>query len=201
MSLRAFARLTRAAIVPIRRVVVTLAVVVCVVGLGSMLAASLANRSGYQVLGMKTGSMRPTIDPGDLVIARAVRPSDIRNGDVITFRSPQGSHAPYTHRVVQTAYGPDGPRFQTKGDANAAPDAWTVRYQLEGWRMIYVLPRAGLLLAFEQSPPGRRLLAGAVFIVTVALLGPVFSGRRRSAEPEGTDSTATATPQPEKVTA
>jgi signal peptidase I len=201
VSLRTFARVARAATATIRRVVVALAVVVCVVGLGSVLGVSLANRSGYQVLGMKTGSMRPTIDPGDLVIARAVRPSDIRNGDVITFRSPLGSHAPYTHRVVRTTFSPDGPRFQTKGDANAGPDVWTVQYQAEGWRVVYVLRRAGLLLAFEQSPPGRRLLAASVFIVTVALLWPIFTGQRRAAEPEGSGSTENTTPQPEKVTA
>jgi signal peptidase I len=200
VSLRTIARLARATTAMIRRIAVTLAVVVCVVGLGSVLGVSLANRGGYQVLGMKTGSMRPTIDPGDLVIAEAVRPTDIRNGDVITFRAPLGSHAPYTHRVVRTTYGSDGPQFQTKGDANAAPDAWTVQYEAEGWRVVHVLRHAGRLLAFEQSTPGRRLLAASVFVVTVALLWPVFAGHRRAAEAAATEGSATATPEPEKVT-
>ena len=162
-----------------RRVAVALALLVCVVGLGSVLAVSLANRAGYQVLGMKTGSMRPTIDPGDLVVAQPVRPTDIRNGDIITFRAPLGSHAPYTHRVVQTVYGPDGPQFTTQGDANAAPDVWTIHYAAEGWRVTGVVRNGGLLLAFEQSLAGRRLIAVSVFIVTIALLWPVLAGQRR----------------------
>ena len=198
MRLPATARRARVAATAIRRIAVTLAVLVCVLGLGSLLAVSLANHAGYQALGMKTGSMRPTINPGDLVIAHAVRPTDIRNGDIITFRSPLGSHAPYTHRVVRTIAGPDGPRFVTKGDANPSPDIWTVHYAAEGWRVSHVLRHGGLLLAFEQSAPGRRMLAAAVFIVTVALLWPVFAGKSRTDE---TDRAAPATPQSEQVNA
>lgn len=194
MSIPTLARLAR-------RVAVALAVLVCVVGLGSVLAVSLANRGGYQVLGMKTGSMSPTIDPGDLVVAQPVRPTDIRNGDIITFRAPLGSHAPYTHRVVRTVYGADGPQFSTQGDANAAPDVWTVHYAAEGWRVTHVLRHAGLLLAFEQSVAGRRLIAASVFIVTIALMWPVFAGQRRTPERTRTPDAATVAPQPQKVTA
>ena len=187
----------RVAIAVIHRAAVTLATLVCVLGFGSMLAVSLANHAGYQALGMKTGSMRPTINPGDLVIAYAVRPTDIRNGDIITFRAPLGSHAPYTHRVVRIIAGPDGPEFTTKGDANPRPDIWKVHYAAEGWRVSHVLRHGSLLLAFEQSAPGRRILALSVFIVTVALLWPVFAGRPETGDPAPT----VASPQPEKVTA
>ena len=200
MSLRTFAGLGRASAVASRRVVVTLAVLVCVVGLGSVLAVSLANRVGYQVLGMKTGSMHPAISPGDLVIARPVHPGDIRNGDVITFRAPLGRHALYTHRVVRTLYRPDGPHFVTQGDANAAPDVWRVHYTAEGWRVAHVLRHAGLVLAFSESASGRRLVAASVFIVTIALLWPVFGGQRRPAEPARTGGAVSTGPEPEKVT-
>ena len=200
MRLPATARAARVGAVVIRRVAVTLAGLVCLLGLGSLLAVSLANHAGYQALGMKTGSMCPTIDPGDLVLARAVRPADIRNGDIITFRSPLGSHAPYTHRVVRTIAGPDGPQFVTKGDANPRPDVWTVHYAAEGWRVSQVLRHGGLLLRFEQSVPGRRVLAVSVFIVTIALLWPVFAGQPRT-RVATTDGAAKATPQPEQVNA
>ena len=200
MRLPAATRPAGVATAAIRRVTVTLATLVCVLGIGSLLGVSLANRAGYQMLGMKTGSMRPVINPGDLVIARAVRPTDIRNGDVITFRAPLGSHAPYTHRVVRVISGPDGPQFITKGDANATPDVWKVHYTAEGWRISHVLQHGGLLMAFEQSVPGRRVLALAVFITTVALLWPVFAGRPRTSDPAAGGEPA-AMPHPDKVTA
>jgi signal peptidase I len=199
VSLPMAARLMRTVIGTISRVVMTLAALVCVCGIGSVLAVSMANRAGYQVLAMKTGSMRPVIDPGDLVIAQRVRPTDIRNGDVISFRAPLGSHAPYTHRVVRIVYRADGPEFITRGDANAKPDVWTVHYPADGWRMVHVLRHAGRFLAFEQSMAGRRLIAASVFIVTIALMWPVFAGHRRA--PARTHSAATAAPQPLKVAA
>lgn len=200
MSVRTLTRVARATTVAARRVAITVAVLVCVAGLGSVLAVSLANRGGYQVLGMKTGSMHPAINPGDLVVARPVRPTDIRNGDVITFRAPLGNHAPYTHRVVRTLYRPDGPHFVTQGDANAAPDAWTVHYTAEGWRVAQVFRHAGLVLAFRESAAGRGLVAASVFILTTALLWPVVGGQRRPAGPARTDDAAGAEPEPEKVT-
>lgn len=201
MSEPTYPRLARGAIVTTRRIVVTLAVLVCVVGLGSVFAASVAKQAGYQVLGMKTGSMHPAIDPGDLVVAEQVQPTDIRNDDVITFRAPTGDHAPYTHRVVRTLYDADGPQFITQGDSNAKPDLWTVRYAAEGWRVIHVQRSAGRLLAFQESVIGRRLVAASVFIVAIALLWPVFSGPRRAAEPARTHGASTAAPRPEEVTA
>jgi len=175
MSRSAFGRI----VVVARRVAVTLAALVTVAGLGSTVALALANRAGWQVLGMKTGSMSPAIDPGDLVVVQPVSPADIRNGDVITFRAPVGSHAPYTHRVVEIRYGVGGPEFVTKGDANASADVWTVHYVAEALRMVHVVPQAGRALAFQQSTAGRRLVAGAVFVLTVALMWPVFRAQPR----------------------
>jgi signal peptidase I len=166
-----------------RRAVVLLAVLMCVGGLGSVLAVSLANRGGYQALGMKTGSMRPTINPGDLVLAERVRPADIRAGDVISFREPIGSQAPYTHRVVRVVDGADGPEFTTKGDANPTADMWTVRYAAAGWRVVHVVRHGGRFLAFVQSAAVHRLIAVAVSIVTIALLWPVLVEPRRTPVP------------------
>jgi signal peptidase I len=169
-------RMVRFVATTARRLVVTLAALAVLVGLGSVLAISAANHGGYQVLGMKTGSMRPAIEPGDLVVAERVASADIRTGDVITFRAPTGSHAPYTHRVIGIQYGARGPELLTQGDANAAPDRWTVRYLAEGWRVVRVIPRAGLVVAYAQSPTGRRIVAASVFVLTLALLWPVFAG-------------------------
>jgi len=45
-----------------------------------------------------------------------------------------------------------------------------------------VVRRGSLLLAFEQSPAGRRLIAVSVFVLIVAMLWPVLAGRRTSPE-------------------
>ena len=141
-------------------------------------AALAGTRLGYQALLMTTGSMRPAVNPGDLVILRSVDPADIRVGDVITFREPVGSHLLVTHRVVAIAATPDGPVFRTKGDANAVADIWTLNYQDRGWREAGVIPGVGRAIAFVQTIPGRLLVVLVVFALALGVLTPAGPGRR-----------------------
>jgi signal peptidase len=68
---------------------------------------------------VETGSMEPTLSPGDGFVAVPSALTDIEQGDVITFRAEEiQSGGLTTHRVVgQTADG-----FVTRGDANPFTD-------------------------------------------------------------------------------
>ena len=70
-----------------------------------------------------SGSMEPTLQTGDVVVAKRVEPGDVRIGDVVTYRSPTGRLV--THRV--RALHQTGERFVfvTKGDANNSTERWT----------------------------------------------------------------------------
>jgi signal peptidase len=48
----------------------------------------LAPRFGWRVDTVLSGSMEPSLRSGGIVVTRPVTLSDIRSGDVITFRSP-----------------------------------------------------------------------------------------------------------------
>jgi signal peptidase len=64
-----------------------------------------------------TGSMKPAIDPGDVVILRKADPSDVKVGDVIQYWR---GDVFIIHRVINIeATG----EFQTKGDNNISPDS------------------------------------------------------------------------------
>jgi signal peptidase len=39
-----------------------------------------------------SGSMEPTIAPGDVVIDQEIRPSEAQVGDIVTFRDPEDEH-------------------------------------------------------------------------------------------------------------
>lgn len=78
-----------------------------------------------------TGSMRPTIDCDDLVVAYKPAANDINVGDIIIYKTPspdcQGYTDGYTmHRVVSVISRTSGPFFQTKGDANSYTDSCLV---------------------------------------------------------------------------
>src|ERR1700733_6907932 len=82
---------------------------------------------GWKALSVPTGSMRPHIPPGSLVLTHNVPLSSIKVGDVITYINPENMKSTVTHRVIKE-YKLDGkvPAFITKGDANPSRDPWTV---------------------------------------------------------------------------
>ena len=101
---------------------------------------------GYRVYAVKTGSMAPTYPTGSLVLAAPVdEVPDI--GAVITFRTQGGL---VTHRVEGT--GRDG--VYTQGDANPAPDAWTVKPSNIVGEVTRGFAGAGFVLVFFQQPTG-----------------------------------------------
>ena len=70
--------------------------------------------------------MRPSISPGDVVLASSPPPVDQLGGRVVVFSSPDVPGRIVTHRVVEVA--PDG-QMRTKGDANQSADSSTITSQ------------------------------------------------------------------------
>jgi signal peptidase I len=117
------------------------AMLLAVVGVGV-----LGWQQGYRAYAVQTGSMAPTYPTGTLVLAAPVdEVPDI--GTVITFRTQGGL---VTHRVEGT--GPDG--VYTQGDANPAPDAWTVKPSNIVGEVTRGFSGAGFVLVFFQQPTG-----------------------------------------------
>ena len=168
---------TRAIAKAIRTLLIAVAVTVAVVGMGSVLAVSLAGKFGDTALGMKTGSMRPVIRPGDLVLVRAVDPAAVHVGNIITFRRPNETNEIYTHRVESIRYTKGGQiEFKTKGDTNGTADPWTVSYAGPAMEVVHVIRHGGLVLHVAQSPDARLAIALSIFVLVLALLWPVIVG-------------------------
>ncbi|TDA67761.1 MAG: signal peptidase I [Clostridia bacterium] len=89
-----------------------------------------------------TGSMRPGIQPGDVVIVVKTTMSKVKKGDVIQV---QHTGLPVMHRVVEVGGEGESRYFRTKGDANNAVDAEPVFAQNLRGKVIYVVPKIGLL--------------------------------------------------------
>jgi signal peptidase len=78
---------------------------------------------GWRPSVVLSGSMAPSLEPGDVVIAKPVRPGDLRPGQVIRFGDPAEPDRYLVHRIVEIKS--DG-SIVTKGDANATRDSSTV---------------------------------------------------------------------------
>jgi signal peptidase I len=106
----------------------------------------------YRTVTVLTGSMRPTFNPGDMIVVSPEPMARLRVGDVITFRIPIDGKPVETHRVVSITHAGSQPIVQTKGDANNTIDPWHA--ELHGntvWRLRLRIPGAGYPLLALRS--------------------------------------------------
>ena len=155
----------------------------------------VAGATPYTVL---TGSMRPTMPPGAMVVVRPVDQSQVTVGDVVTYLPRSGSAEVVTHRVVATGIDATGrPVFMTKGDANDAVDPAPVHgYQLVGKRW-YTMPYLGyltrLLNGTERAIATRAAVIGLLMYMLFMYASAWRDRRRRSVRrPEVSGSRARA---------
>lgn len=79
----------------------------------------------YRMFTVVSQSMTPKYDIGDVLISKAVEPSKIEEGDVISYLGTYGDFANkvITHRVVGIQKNAEGKYFfRAKGDANIVED-------------------------------------------------------------------------------
>jgi signal peptidase len=119
----------------------------------------------YTVL---TGSMRPGMPPGSLVVTRPVEAADLKVGDAITYQMRSGEPEVVTHRIISISRTLGGEAlFTTQGDANPVPDETNVKAgQIRGavWYSIPLLGYVNSWLTGEQH-------IWAVGIAVALLLG------------------------------
>lgn len=139
-------------------------------GVGAILVVALIipRVTGSTPYVIETGSMRPSLPPGTMVISKPVDPSAISAGDVVTYQIKSGDPTVVTHRVKTVGYDGLGQvRFRTQGDANNAVDQkWVLPEQIRG-KEWYAIPYLGYV-AFWLDGSARSLVLG---LVIVALIG------------------------------
>jgi signal peptidase I len=100
-----------------------------------------------------SGSMAPTLRPGDVILAVSEPDSQVSVGQVLAFHPPSDPDLVVVHRVVQVTRRGNEVEIRTQGDDNNAPDQWTA--VLEGtsaWRVSWVLPSAGYVAIWATYP-------------------------------------------------
>jgi len=139
---------------------------------------------GYKPVAVYSGSMRPTIPIGGLVLDRAIPSKDVRVGDVITFSDPYVKGRLVTHRVIHILQTPHGLAYRTKGDANPGRDPWTIRLTGQVGRVSFGVPVAGYILFYAHTREVRSLL---ICLAALSLLVGVLLRiwRKEAAAPAG----------------
>ncbi|SDS29116.1 signal peptidase I [Microlunatus soli] len=139
-----------------------------ILGMTAVLAAAvvvprLAGATPYTVL---TGSMRPGMPPGTLVVVKPVAFDRLRTGDVVTYQLESGKPTVVTHRVIAIGVNGAGDRvLQTQGDANDRPDANSVREVQVRGKAWYSVPYLGHLNNLLTSGQRQWVVYGVVVVL------------------------------------
>ncbi len=162
--------------------------VVAVLGL-TVVLPKISGATAYTIL---TGSMRPGMPPGTVVVDRQIPVDQIKIGDVVTYQITSGQPAVVTHRVQSIGYALDGTRtFITRGDANDSADHLPVTAaQIRGVRW-YSVPYVGLPSIWIGVSIRQVVVGGAVILLLAyALVSFIGETRdRRRAKLQAADTT------------
>ena len=121
------------------------------IGVLSLVLAGLAFlffSPDYNLYLVRSESMRPTIDMGDLIITAPLDdPINVQPGTIITYRY---KNEMVTHRVLST----ESKTLITKGDATEDPDPWTVNLSDINGVYLFKIPYVGYVTSFIQTKLG-----------------------------------------------
>ena len=154
----------------------------------------------YQLRPVLSGSMRPGLPVGGVVITERVPVSSLRVRDVVVFHRPDKPQELVVHRIVSLTPGPSGPAIKTQGDANNVPDPWQATLSGDtAYRAVFSVPLFGYVVVWAHSPTGRLLFVLSGLLLTIAAAVGGRLNRRRGQAPQEVDQAATTHPAVERV--
>jgi signal peptidase I len=175
-------------------------VLVLIVALLGALAFGVVS-GRYEIRPVLSGSMRPGLPVGGVVLAEKVPTASLHVRDVIIFHRPGHPSELVVHRITTLSPSAAGPVIQTQGDANDVPDPWKVTLQgSTAYRAKYSVPLVGYAAIWAHEPQTRRLalLLAALLAVAVAL-SQLLRRVRRASRVDEPDSEPDSEPYSESV--
>jgi signal peptidase len=135
----------------------------------------------YQIRPVLSGSMRPGLPTGGVVVTKRVPVSSLQVRDVIVFHRPDNPAELVVHRIVTLQRTSAGIVIQTQGDDNRVRDPWKVTLRgTTAYRAEFALPYVGYVAVWMHNPAGRRLLLEfGIAILIAAAMAAVWSRHRR----------------------
>jgi signal peptidase I len=155
------------------------------IGIGLVVAVTAPAIFGLRPMTVLTGSMRPGIQPGDMVVDQPIHPTQIRVGDIVTFQDPEGKRT-ITHRVRKVEISEGQARVVTRGDANDTVERWVIPVTGHVGRVVYQVPKIGYPVTWSHTRDGRLAMVSlpALLLTIMALIKIWRSDDRGETDPE-----------------
>jgi signal peptidase len=154
-------------------------VLLLLVALGALAAAAYQTGTGrWHATPVLSGSMRPGLQPGDVVLTKRVPVSDLHVRDVIVFRPPGDAGRLKVHRIVDMTSRNGALAITTRGDANNVDDP--EQASLSGhdtYRVERVVPLVGYPAVWLSGRNhGPMVIVLGLFLLVAALVTAVRKG-------------------------
>jgi signal peptidase len=120
-------------------------------------------------------SMFPTLMEGDITITQFTNPNLIEVGDIVVFYSPFKEER-IVHRVIEKVVRDDKIYFRTQGDNSHRPDPYKIPGNRIIGKVIFVIPRVGLIRLYISPSTGILLI---IFFVILSLLYDYLAWKRK----------------------
>ena len=123
---------------------------------------------------VSSGSMRPTLEVGDLIIVKRVDPSQLNygfsDGDIIVFKKPNNPKELIVHRLVSVTLKNGIYEFKTHGDANP-PDS-EEKFTEENYvgKVIARVPFIGHISLFTHTQEGFYFFAFSIICLIIVFM-------------------------------
>ncbi|MCR5641202.1 MAG: signal peptidase I [Lachnospiraceae bacterium] len=117
--------------------------------------------AGCEEFAVLSGSMVPTIPVGALVVDKEAKPSELKEGDIITYRLSADTMV--THRII--AIDSDNQTVTTQGDANNVADANPVAFDNIIGVYAFHVPYLGFISIYGKTPLGIAAICGVLIVI------------------------------------
>ncbi len=111
-----------------------------------MVLLYLAHVHEIRFLTVTSPSMEATFSSGDIIVTRSTATDSLQKNDIVVLPHPLNQDLLFSHRVTDLRRDAKRIVIQTKGDANPAPDDWTLEISSQSIpEVIGVLPTASII--------------------------------------------------------
>lgn len=156
----------------IRVIIATIIILIVALNVYNFINLKVLNKDlstifGYSTLEVVSGSMKPTIEVGELIVIDT-NAKDYKKDDIVTFYDVNGAFV--THRIVSI----DEDKMITKGDNNDSKDDATDVDKIVG-KYVCKIPVLGAVLSVIQKP---------VILFLILVIGILYSYLVSTEEPK-----------------
>ncbi len=154
---------------------------------------------GFRPLVVRSGSMMPTYEVGDVVLVGQVRADELRDGDVASLEHFPDVGEGLTHRVREVRTADGTTEVETRGDANSSSENWAVSSDTMVGRVVASVPAIGGPATLVRTATAPLFIGVALVAVIVVLVLRAFAAtpaRPRSADRQGAGSSGRASRVP-----